>query len=155
MTSFRIAREQFINNLTGEGAGLYGGRWNLKGTKMLCASQSRSLATVEYLVHIPISMIPDDLCIAEIELPDMKSDSTIDLEELPEDWRRYPAPIILGRMGSRWVRTGESLILKVPSAVVEEEWNILINPAHPDFRNVRIRSVNAFRLDERLIRKSD
>ena len=155
MTSFRIARERYINDISGEGAGLYGGRWNLKGTKMLYTSQSRSLATVEYLVHIPISMFPDDLCIAEIELPDIESESSINLKDLPEDWRQYPAPRILGRMGSRWVRTGESLILKVPSAVVEGEWNILINPANPNFRDVRVRSVNAFQLDKRLVRNND
>ncbi len=73
MKVFRIAKKEFIADLSGEGARLYGGRWNKKGSSVLYTSESRSLATVEYLVHLPMSIMASDVCIAEIDIPNISS----------------------------------------------------------------------------------
>lgn len=150
---FRIAKQQFIGDLSGEGARLYGGRWNKKGSSVLYASESRSLATVEYLVHLPISILPHDVCIAEIDVPNAKSIQTIEIKDLPTHWMNYPAPIELADIGEAWKKTTGSLLLKVPSVVVKNEWNYLINPNHPLFQHVKIRSIEEYVFDQRLLRR--
>lgn len=153
MKLFRIAKQPFIRDLSGEGARLHGGRWNKKGSGVLYAAESRSLATVEYLVHLPISILPKDVCIAEIHIPNLESVHTVEIKDLPPHWMNYPAPIELPDIGEAWKRDGQTLLLKVPSVVVKHEWNYLINPAHPLFQNVKLLSVEEYLFDQRLLRK--
>jgi RES domain-containing protein len=96
---------------------------------------------VEYLVHLPQSVMPLDVCMAELEIPDPESGGIVPLASLPPDWRAFPAPLQLAAIGETWVRAGLSPVLKVPSAVVKDEWNYLLNPRHPLFRSIRIASV--------------
>jgi len=154
MTVFRIAKKKFISDLSGEGARLYGGRWNQKGSSVLYTSESRSLATVEYLVHLPISVLPSDVCIAEIEIQEIASTQTVEIADLPKYWMNYPAPMELMEIGEEWKRIGTSLVLKVPSVVVKNEWNYLINPIHPSFQNVKVVSIEEYIFDQRLMRKN-
>ena len=155
MKVFRIAKKQFIRDLSGEGSRLYGGRWNQKGSSILYTSESRSLATVEYLVHLPMSVSPRDVCIAEIEIEGSFATRTIRVEELPANWMNYPAPHELTEIGEDWKRRNSELILKVPSVVVKNEWNFLFNPGHVDFVKVSIVSVEEYIFDIRLLRKSE
>lgn len=148
MIVYRIAKSKYINDLTGTGARLYGGRWNQKGTGIIYTSETRALATVEFLVHVPLSMVPDNLQIASIEIPD-DSIHDIRVSDLPGNWKNFPAPVELAEMGTRWVLSNNTLLLRVPSAVVEHEYNILINPSHPSINQVTIASVENFKLDER------
>ena len=150
MIVYRITKKKYITDLTGTGARLYGGRWNKKGVSILYTSETRALATVEYLVHVPLSMVPDDLSIASIQIPDGITAKAISTSNLPVDWKNYPAPAELSELGNRWALTNGSLLLRVPSAVVEHEFNILINPAHPDIRHVFITYIEDYKLDSRL-----
>lgn len=152
MQGFRIARCAHIKDLTGEGARIHGGRWNPKGVSVVYASESRALATAEYLVHLPLALAPQDLCIAVITLPDKVSSETIQVDDLPSDWRTYPAPEQLSDLGGRWVREQRSLILRVPSVVVQGDFNLLINPAHPEMKRVRLHSTARYEMDRRLLR---
>ncbi len=152
MKVYRIAKKEFIEDLTGEGAWLFGGRWNNKGTRVLYTSVSRSLATVEYLVHVPLQIVPIDLKIAEIDMPDVDYQS-IDPDELPAQWQRYPSPTILPEIGEKWLKENKTLYLKVPSAVIAKEWNILINPMHVCFSRVRISSIEEYSFDVRLVNR--
>ena len=138
MIAYRIAKTKYINDLSGTGARLYGGRWNHKGIGIIYTSETRSLATVEYLVHVPLSMVPNDLSIASIEIPDDIISKEILVSDLPGNWRSYPAPFELAELVTRWALTNETLLLFVPSAVVEHEFNILINPSHPDMKHVTL-----------------
>lgn len=155
MLVYRIAKRQFIYDLSGEGVRLYGGRWNKKGTPVVYTSGSRSLATVEYLVHLPQSVMPLDVCMAELEIPDPESGEPVSLDKLPPDWRAFPAPLQLATIGETWIRAGLSPVLKVPSAVVKDEWNYLLNPRQPLFQSIRIASVEDWQFDPRLLDGGD
>lgn len=152
MQVYRVARSTYINDLSGNGARIYGGRWNHKGTGVIYASESRSLVMVECLVHVPLAIAPADLRIAIIEIPDRVIPKQISKRDLPSNWRDYPAPQELLEIGTNWVLKNESLLLRVPSAVVENEFNILINPAHSDINTVKISRVDSFTFDRRLMR---
>jgi len=152
MRVFRISKTEFIRDLSGAGARLYGGRWNEKGVAVIYTAESRSLATVEYLAHMPLAIRPKGLSIATLEIPDTVSQTSVLLESLPEHWQSYPAPPELAEIGAAWVRSSASLLLRVPSAVVPEEYNVLINPLHPEMKYVKIQAVDDYEFDRRLLR---
>ena len=129
MVIYRIAKTDYIHDMSGFGVRLYGGRWNRKGVGIIYASETRALAAVEYLVHVPLSAVPGNLSIASIEIPDDIIPQVISAGDLPANWRNYPAPAELAELGTRWALANETLLLQVPSAVVEHEFNILINPS--------------------------
>jgi RES domain-containing protein len=153
MKVYRIAKERYIKDLSGEGARISGGRWNRKGTSVLYTAENRSLATVEYLVHLPIALIPKDTYIAELTVPDHIEYEQIEIEDLPPQWTVYPAPLVLAGIGEEWVRKGETLLLKVPSSVVRGEWNILINPKHRLLKEVELTNAEPYNFDERLLKQ--
>jgi RES domain-containing protein len=150
---YRICRTHNSNDLSGTGARIFGGRWNYKGVSVIYASESRALATLEYLVHVPLSLIPADLSLSSIKIPDSIVPKKIPISKLPKNWRDYPAPTRLAKIGSDWVLPKETLLLRVPSAIVKDEFNILLNPAHGDMKLVKIADVEKYRLDERLFPK--
>ena len=152
MHLFRISSTHHIRDLTETGARIYGGRWNPKGVGILYTSPSRALATVEYLAHVPLTITPRNLSIAAIEVPVDILPHSVDPADLPDAWHAFPAPAELVRIGDSWARSQASLLLRVPSAVVEEEFNILINPTHPDMRLVHLTEVRPYNFDERLLR---
>lgn len=152
MLVYRIAGTKHIHDLSGSGARLFGGRWNHKGVGVVYTSESRSLATVEFLVHVSIPYIPSYLSIASIEIPDRIRPKNVSMSVLPGDWRDYPAKSDLMDIGTKWILSNASLMLKVPSSVVEHEFNILINPLHHDMRYVKIIHVEDYRLDKRLLK---
>jgi RES domain-containing protein len=149
---YRIAKTQYIDDLTGIGARLYGGRWNPKGIGIVYTAESRALATVEYLVHVPLSLVPHDLSMAMLHIPDWIPSKTIGIGDLPANWRDHPAPPALADLGMRWAMSRETLWLRVPSAVVAHEWNVLINPFHLDVSHVTIAQVEPYQFDARLLR---
>ena len=154
MIVYRICRTQNSRDLSGTGARIFGGRWNLKGVSVVYTSESRALATLEYLVHVPLSLIPADLSLASIKIPDSIVPKKIPLSKLPRNWRDYPAPTRLAKIGSDWVLSNETVLLRVPSAIVKDEFNILLNPAHRDMKLVKITNVEKYKLDERLFPKT-
>ena len=152
MDVYRIAASRNVRDLRGVGARIYGGRWNHKGTGIIYTSKSRALATVEYLVHVPLSIIPANISIATLHIPDSIKPKSISVNRLPGNWRRYPSPSRLADIGSNWVRVNESLLLRVPSAVVAGEFNILINSQHPDMKDITISKIEKYKFDDRLIK---
>lgn len=152
MIVYRIAKTSHIRDLSGIGARLYGGRWNKKGIDIVYTSENRSLATVEYLVHVPISIIPGELSIVSIKIHGLINPKAVLPGDLPKNWRDYPPPEELGEIGTKWALSNETLLLRVPSAVVENESNILINPQHPDMKRISISQIERFRFDKRLLR---
>ena len=153
MFLYRIAKHQYINSLSGEGARIYGGRWNKKGSSLLYTASNRSLATVEYLVHLPMALIPIDVYIVELYIPDEVQFEQIEIDKLPKDWANYPAPFSLAKIGTDWINKNESLLLKVPSCIVKDEYNFLINPKHIEFDKIRINNTQPYNFDNRLLKQ--
>lgn len=151
MQVYRLAKAKHIRDLSGAGARIAGGRWNLKGAAVLYAAESRALATVEYLVHVPIAIIPKNLRMATIDVPDAAPETTVAIGDLPANWNQYPPPPELARIGADWILKNSHLLLYVPSAVVPGEHNVLINPFHPDMKHVKIVNVEVYKFDKRLL----
>jgi len=147
---YRISRTKYAKDLSGEGARLAGGRWNHKGTPMIYTAASRSLAALEALVHMSQADFLIKRKIVLIEIPETIVPQTIDKSALPKNWRRYPPPFKLADIGTQWAVSMKNLLLQVPSAVVPDEFNILINPAHPDMKHVTVAEIEDFNFDKRL-----
>ena len=136
----------------GEGARLAGGRWNRAGTAVVYTSEALSLAALELLVHGDPGLLPADLVAIAAELPEGIAPERVDSGSLPKNWRRYPAPDALGQIGTDWARRLSSVALSVPSVLVPRERNVLLNPAHADFRAIRVGKPEPFSFDPRLAR---
>ena len=152
LRGYRLVQTRFAGPaFDGEGARLYGGRWNSAGTSMVYTAQSLALAALELLVHLNsrraleqryqflVAEFPEDLC-----------RQVRDLYKLPKDWAADPTPISAMNLGDRWAREGKSAVLAVPSAVIRTEWNYLINPQHPDISEIKVSRPKPFQFDSRL-----
>lgn len=134
----------------GEGARRFGGRWNHRGSAIVYTSESLSLAALEYFVNLDSDLAPGDLVFVSAEIPQDVTIKRVEAADLPKDWRRYPAPEALQDMGSEWAAKALSAVLAVPSAVIPEERNYLLNPAHPGFKRISFTRLKAFHFDPRM-----
>ena len=150
MQLWRLTREAHAS-LDGEGARLHGARWNSKGTAVVYAASHLSLAALEYLVHIDPEDAPDDLVALGLHVPDDATELVYRPSGLPARWRDTPAPPECQAIGDHWSRNGEHLLLRVPSVLVPEESNVLVNPAHPEASRVRVSATRPFFYDLRLV----
>jgi len=148
MTVHRISKEKYIEDLSGKGAKLHGGRWNPKGYAVLYTSENRALAALEVLVHVNRDTVPDDLKIISLGIPDS--------EIQVYDERKFKAILIdenaeniLKNEGKTWLESNRSLALKIPSVLIRREQNILINPLHPAFPKIKKLTTEDFYFDER------
>ncbi|MGC2244988.1 MAG: RES family NAD+ phosphorylase [Terriglobales bacterium] len=152
MKAWRICRAiHAAGAFSGDGARLYGGRWNSQGVRIVYASSSLALAAVETFVHFEPNLRPDDLVSIEVEIPDRLATERIDPHSLPRRWYELRDDS-LRAIGDRWVRSGKTVALHVPSAAIRREWNVLLNPEHAEFRKLRIEKPKAFEFDLRMFR---
>ena len=147
ITKARHAADAF----SGEGARLYGGRWNSIGTAMVYTAEHASLAVLELLVHLGSSSDVDNYVIIPCSF-DEDLVEKLDIEWLPNNWTISPPLVKVQRIGDDWFQSARSAILKVPSVVLPIEHNYLINPHHPDFTHLSIDEPLSLSLDPRLIR---
>ncbi|MEB0277066.1 MULTISPECIES: RES family NAD+ phosphorylase [unclassified Mucilaginibacter] len=150
MILYRIANCNYIKDLNGTGARLYGGRWNSEGKSMVYLASSRALAVLEVLVHLPPLLLPNNFCITEIEVPEHNI-LTLDVKTLPANWQDASSPAELKTLGNQFIKETKYLMMKVPSSVVPEEYNYLLNPWHTDIKKVSIISTHPFSFDNRLL----
>lgn len=113
---------------------------------MVYASEHESLAVLEVRVHIAMSGVYKSFSF-DFDEGLMR---TLPVQQLPKDWQREPPPVSLQRLGDQWVKAGDSVILAVPSAIVPNELNLLLNPRHPDFSKIDIHPATDLTLDRRL-----
>jgi RES domain-containing protein len=150
-SSWRLTKTKHLSTaLDGEGAKEAGGRWNSPGVAVIYTSGSLSLALVETLVHLPGEILP-----AYSALRVEFEESLVRIvapAALPANWRDSPPPPETQAIGDRWVADLTSAVLQVPSVVVPDEFNYVLNPAHPDFRRVTIGPPSSFPFDPRLRR---
>lgn len=151
LTVWRLVAERHAAAaFDGEGARLYGGRWNHPGVPLVYTSATLSLAALELLVHVDPEEAPEDRVSIAAELPAGLEVETLGVEELPADWRSYPGPEALKDLGSAWAKAGRTTVLEVPSAVIPGEANYLLNPGHRDASRLTLRAPTQFTFDHRL-----
>ncbi|MBK0379294.1 RES family NAD+ phosphorylase [Mucilaginibacter segetis] len=149
MKLYRIAREKYCRDLSGYGGQLSAARWH-DHLPVIYTSLQSSTCILEKLVHLRPEEIHHDLIITVLDAPDDLDMAQLVLRDLPLNWRSYPAPPVLQRIGNAWLRGKSSALLFVPSVIDPLAQNVLINPLHPDSARITIADVQPFRYDERL-----
>ena len=150
-TVWRITTARFAHTaFSGEGARLYGGRWNPKGCEVVYTVESQSLALLELMVQD--DPLRANYVLIPAALPADLRMTQIDAGQLPGNWRTLSARDVLQAMGQEWIRNGQTAVLAIPSAVVPAERNYLLNPRHPDFARIAIGASQSLATDIRLLR---
>ncbi len=151
MKAWRLVRNVYAKP-DGEAARLYGGRWNFPKTAVVYASSSLSLAILEFLTHLDSDLIPNNVVSLSAQIPTSFPTETISTADLPANWRTMDRHPTLQRLGMEWVQQGQTAILFVPSAVVPDEHNILLNPGHSEFGLITWSLPIPFSFDPRLFK---
>jgi len=149
MQVYRVGASKFSGDLSGEGAKLFGGRWNHKTIPCIYASQSRALAILEYTVNINIDEVPRALSITTFEIPEAGI-RLIAEEKLPGNWKESPAPSSTKDFGSALLKSLSAPVYKIPSCVMSEEYNFLLNPLHQQNVHFKILEIKDFVYDVRI-----
>jgi RES domain-containing protein len=151
ISAWRISKTRYApTSFDGEGARRYGGRWNSVGTRMSYASESVALATLEVLVGLQDTALLTAYSLVKVQFPETLIEK-LDRRTLPLAWNQHPPSEETQMLGDLWVAQGRSVVLQVPSAVVEAEHNYLFNPEHERFHELIIHKPEPFRLDPRLL----
>lgn len=151
ISAFRIVAPRWEHDaLSGEGARKYGARWNSPGRPMVYLGESRALCALEMLVHLtsPLSRTKP-FRLVEVHIP-ARSISDYPRSILPENWRKSPPNKLTMEIGDDWLSAGSQLALRIPSVIIPEETNILLNPHHPDFKKIQTSESSNFSFDHRL-----
>lgn len=152
MELYRLSREKFAGSLSGKGAALKGARWNSVGVELIYTAANRSLAMAEVAVHFTLGTIPPDYVMATIFVPDDVSLSQLATKDLPADWSAWPHSVSTQAIGDRFIAENKYAMLKVPSAVTQGDFNLLINPFHSDFSRIQIVQKENFPFDRRIFK---
>lgn len=149
MIIYRIGSTKFSEDLSGEGARLHGGRWNHPLTPCIYSSESRALALLEFTVNVSIDNIPKMLSITSIHIPD---NGILDLSiaDLPVNWTESPAPAATKDFGTNFLKLGAFPIIKIPSTIINREFNFILNPRHVEFKKIKIVEIENFVYDDRI-----
>jgi RES domain-containing protein len=153
ITAWRITQAAYADDaFTGLGAWLEGARWNDKGVYMVYAAESISLAALEMVVHLPKEALLYNLYVRIPVVFESKQVMTLKPSKLPSDWNLSPPPESTQKIGSEWAKAKKSLVLKVPSSVIPDEHNYLINPLHPAATSLKTGKAEKFNFDTRIKR---
>lgn len=149
MLLYRIGATKYANDLTGQGAKLNGGRWNHPGIPCIYAGEWRGIVLLEYSAHVSIHDIRRALSFTTFSVPG-DSITTIKIADLPGNWKAFPHPKETRDLGSKLLNENTSLVIKIPSVIIEEEYICLINPNHPRIGEVKVFSVKDYPYDLRI-----
>lgn len=152
MIIFRLTRKKYSHELSGAGAAQSNNRWNSKGVEMIYCAESRALALAEVAVHLTLATMPSDYVMLEIEVPDSIKIDTLSSNNLPEGWNEFPPRYETQKLGDTFVHANKYCLMRVPSTVVQGDYNFLINTHHKDFKRLKIKGINVFPLDRRLFK---
>ena len=140
-----IPRRHRGEAFSGEGARLAAGRWNARGIRAVYLSGSLSLAALEMLVYAGRASFRMPLTLFRVNIPEDVTVETLTKEKLPSNWKEQPPSDSTRRLGTDWIARGTAVALRVPSPLIAEDWNLLINPGHPDFSSLKISKPQVFR----------
>ncbi|HEV7333547.1 MAG TPA: RES family NAD+ phosphorylase [Flavisolibacter sp.] len=147
MVVYHLGSTKFARQLTGEGAKLHGGRWNNIGQACIYTSEAKSLCVLEFAANVSLDEMNPNLAFTSYEIPDV-SWAVFTIKELPAGWMEIPSPDAVREWGTQQLQ--KHLALRLPSVIVPTEFNFLLNPLHPNFKNVRIKDVEPFTFDRRI-----
>lgn len=148
MLVYRITHHKFSDKLIGSGIE---NRWNMSGQFVIYSATSKAMACLENLVHTSAEILVSNLYVCmEISIPDTAETTVITLKDLPENFTGEEEKSITQTLGSQWYMANKNLLLKVPSAIISSENNLVINTMHEDFKKVKITAKDPFNFDRRL-----
>ena len=142
MTVYRLCIEQYKDDISGTGAKLFGGRWNSIGVPVLYSTENISLAVLEILVRTDINHLPLHYFLLKLELPDKADVTLINKAKLKKEWKTDVG--YTQWIGNEFVKSNKALVLKLPSAIIDEEHNFIVNKNHQDFKKIKINSSKKF-----------
>jgi RES domain-containing protein len=151
MILYRITRERYALDLSGRGGQLSAARWH-DHLPVIYTSVNSSTCILEKLVHLSLDEIHNDLVISSLIVPDSLENEILHAEQLPDNWKHYPAADVLKRIGNAWLTGRSSPLLYVPSVIDPLAQNVLVNPLHPDAAAITIGTIVPFTFDDRLRR---
>ena len=153
MIVYRLAIEIYKDDLSGMGSKSFGGRWNQKGLAALYTSENISLSVLEIIVNADKNSIPPSYYLLKLNIPDALPVKKINANKLKNKW--YQDFEYSQFVGSAFLSTGKEIAIKVPSAIVKEEYNFILNPTHAEFKKITIVESNIFDLDIRLLKTNE
>ena len=152
--AWRIVKRKYAKTAySGEGARVFGGRWNSPGFPVVYTAGSHSLAALEMLVHLDSCELLNQYVVAEVNI-DPTLITEFDPSLLPRNWRTDPPPAKAKAIGDEWLRDRRSAVLQLPSAIIPSEAVYLLNPRHDDFAKIHFGKFESFRFDPRLVKHS-
>jgi RES domain-containing protein len=153
ISAWRIVSANYKDKAyTGDGARIYGGRWNSKGVAVVYTAGSLALASIEMIVNLPAPKLLQKYVRISAQIS-LNLVSELYRADLPEDWNSRPISPSTRAIGDRWIKEQRSAVLRVPSIVVPDEYNYLLNPTHPDFAKIKIGKPTIYYFDPRLTKQ--
>ena len=152
MEVYRLSKQIYASILSGKGAAIKGARWNSIGVEIIYTATNRSLAMAEVAVHFSLATLPSDYMMVTIHIPDDISLLKLNATDLPTDWNTFPHPSTTQAIGDQFIADNKYCVLQIPSAVTQGDYNLLINPNHPDFKRIKIILTESFPFDKRIFK---
>lgn len=150
-TLWRLTKRSYADSaFSGEGARLYGGRFNPVGTPVVYTAESLALAAVETLTTLPSYQALETYVYIRVDLPSEAKITKLSPDALTDGWDERPSSSTSQREGQAWIDAGDTIACAVPSVVIPHSWNILLNPRHPVMDDLQIHEAEVFPVDERL-----
>lgn len=151
MELYRIAQEKYADDLSGNGARLFGGRWNSEGTYALYTSGTRALALLETLAHTPAKLIEaKPYILMTLYIPGTALIQEIEFKKLPAGWNNAEINLVTQKAGDLFLQARKNLVLAVPSVLIPEEFNYVLNPLHADFKKIKVVNRRRIHFDKRI-----
>ncbi|GAA4456918.1 RES family NAD+ phosphorylase [Nibrella saemangeumensis] len=147
MLVYRITRAMYAGSLVASGGAA---RWNSRGKFVIYTAATRALACLENVVHRSGEGLQDLFRVMVIEVPEQLHQEEISLDILPATWAEFQNYYQCQQIGDAWLQRMQTAVLRVPSAIVPNEYNYLLNPTHPDFARVRLIQTEPFLFDPRI-----
>jgi RES domain-containing protein len=147
MLVYRISLSKFANGLVASGRAA---RWNSNDVKVIYTANSRALACLENVVHRSKLGLSFNFSVMEINIPDSLPIIAVNLKDLPVNWDQFENMHLMQKLGDNWIEEGKTAVLKVPSSIIHEEFNYLLNPNHADFKKIKLERVKPFLFDDRI-----
>lgn len=151
MKIYRLVRKEYLRWPPGEGARRFGGRWNSEGMPVIYASESKALAMLEILANVRMDA-KSLYSVITFAIPENLKIKRVTLKELKKNWNAFEQRAHTRRLGDEWLTSCQSSVLAVPSAIILDARNYLINPAHKDFTKITVSPPEKFAFDPRLVK---